>query len=233
MLEFFAEHWYSYLIGLGLAFGISVISMAISIALGTLGALGRRSKSALTRTVAGAYAAVFRGFPPLLTLYLVYFGLPTWAANVDIPALSAFFEPLGNRVFAAVVAFTITSGAYSTEIIRAGIESVPEEQFETAQSIGMTYVLTFRRVIAPQAFRIAFPPLGNEYIAVLKATSLASVIGVVELMRTAQITASLSFEYLTAYCMAGIYYVAFVIVLQAVLHHCERKFPGGSSLPRR
>ena len=232
MFTFFAQQWYPYLVGLGVGFMISVRSMAISIVLGTLGALGRRSGSGVVRAIAGAYVAVFRGIPPLLSLYIVYFGLPTWAADADFPIISAFFEPLGNRIFAAVVAFTLASGAYSTEIIRAGIESVHEEQFEAARSIGMSHALAFRRIIAPQAFRIAFPPLSNEYLAVLKATSLASVIGVVELMRTAQIAASLSFEYLVAYSMAGIYYIVFVITLQTVLDHLERRFPGASSPTR-
>jgi cystine transport system permease protein len=84
--------------------------------------------------------------------------------------------------------------------------------------------LAFRRVIAPQAFRIAFPPLSNEYIALLKATSLASVIGVTELMRTAQMAANLTFQHLLSYSMAGLYYAVFVISLQVALQRTDRLF---------
>lgn len=177
----------------------------------------------------GGYVAVFRALPPLLTLYFVFFGLPIWAAYAEIPLLSTFLESFNNRVAAAIVAFALTSSAFSTEIIRSGIESVPREQWDAAKSIGMPYGLALRRVIAPQAFRIAFPPLGSEYIYVLKGTSLASIIGVVELMRNAQIAAGATFQNLFAYSMAGAYYVGFVVVLQILLGHLEQRFPGSGA----
>lgn len=226
MIEFLARYWDSYLLGLVLAVGISLGSMCISVVIGTIGALGRRSSVPVLRAIASSYVATFRALPPLLTLYLVYFGLPTWAANADLPILSALIEPLNNRILAAVIAFALTSGAYSTEIIRSGLASVAEEHVEAAKSIGMSYAQAFRRVIAPQAFRIAFPPLGSEYIYVLKGTSLASVIGVVELLRTAQLAAGATYQNLLAYSMAGAYYIAFVVVLQLTLGYAEQKFPG-------
>jgi ABC-type amino acid transport system permease subunit len=175
------------------------------------------------RTTAAAYVAAFRGLPPLLILYLVYFGLPTWAAELNIPLLTDLFRPLDNRIIAAIVGFTLASGAYSTEIIRAGIASVKATQIEAARSIGMTYALAFRRVIAPQAFRTAFPPLSNEYITVLKSTSLASVIGVAELMRAAQMAGNITFKYIASYSIAGCLYVAFVLVLQSAFHQFEKR----------
>jgi His/Glu/Gln/Arg/opine family amino acid ABC transporter permease subunit len=229
MLEFISRYWDAYLIGLVLSIAISIGSVAISISLGLLLALGRQSRWGFIRGVAGIYVAVFRALPPLLTLYFVFFALPTWAAHAQIPVLSTILDSLNNRVLAAVVAFAITSAAFATEIIRSAIQSVPAQQLEAARSIGMPYGMAFRRIIAPQAFRIAFPPLGNEYIYVLKGTSLAAVIGVVELMRTAQIAAGATFQNLTAYAMAGAYYVAFVILLQTVLARIERRLPGSGS----
>ena len=224
MIRFIAEQWNAYLAGFGTAIFISAISMVGSVTIGTLGAIGRLSERRSLRAIASAYIAIFRGLPPLLTLYLVYFGLPTWAASAGIDLLTQLLEPLSNRIFAAVFAFTLVSGAYSTEIMRAAIQSVHEEQTQAAKSIGMSYSLAFRRVIAPQAFRIAFPPLSNEYIALLKATSLASVIGVTELMRTAQMAANLTFQPMLAYSMAGIYYALFVIGLQLALRRTDRLF---------
>jgi His/Glu/Gln/Arg/opine family amino acid ABC transporter permease subunit len=231
MLRFAEDYWYLYLAGLGTALIISAVSIVLAILIGTFGALGRTASSLSVRFIAGSYVAGFRSFPPLLTLYLIYFGLPSWAENAHLPMLSALVEPLGNRILAAVIAFTLTSGAYATEIIRAGIAAVPEEQWEAARSIGMSQSRAFRRIVAPQAFRIAFAPLGNEYLALLKATSLASVIGVVELMRTAQIAAGITFQHLIAYSMAGTYYVVFVVIMQLALQNLERRLPGGSARP--
>jgi His/Glu/Gln/Arg/opine family amino acid ABC transporter permease subunit len=234
MLDFISRYWFAYLLGLLVAIGISAAAMALSIVIGTFGARARDSRSRTIRALVGAYVAAFRAVPPLLTLYLVYFGLPTWAAQADVPLLSEFLEPLNNRILAAVLAFALTSGAFTTEIIRSGIKSVDNDQIEAARSIGMSSALLFRRVVAPQAFRIAFPPLGSEFIYVLKGTSLASVIGVVELMRTAQLAAGATFQSLTAYAMAGAYYLAFVIMLQVTLGKLEFRFPGqrrGSPAP--
>src|SRR5438132_11258052 len=125
--------------------------MGMSIVTGTITALGRRGSSTTIRTVAGAYVAVFRALPPLLMLYFVYFGLPVWAQHTGMPFVADLFEPLNNRIIAAIVSIALTSGAYSTEIIRAGIEAIPEEQVEAAKSIGMSVRLTFVRVVAPQA----------------------------------------------------------------------------------
>jgi His/Glu/Gln/Arg/opine family amino acid ABC transporter permease subunit len=223
LLRMMHEYSGAYLAGFTLAVAISAIVIVFSIVIGTFTALGRTSRSKTLRGLSAAYVAVFRGIPPLLTLYLVYFGLPSWAASADVPLFSQLLQPLDNRIVAACFALALTSGAYSTEIIRAGIASVKTDQTDAALSIGMTYGLAFRRIVAPQAFRTAFPPLSNEYITVLKATSLASVIGVAELMRAAQLAANLTFQYPVAYSLAGIYYVSFVVLLQVTFHRVERK----------
>jgi His/Glu/Gln/Arg/opine family amino acid ABC transporter permease subunit len=225
--DFVSQYWSSYLAGLGIGLLISVISMAVSVVLGTLGALGRESSSRTRRFIASAYVAVFRGVPPLLLLYLVYFGLPTIAQDADIPVLNQLLGTLNNRIVAAVAAFALSSGAYSTEIIRAAIAAIGSDQLEAARSLGMSNRLAFWRIILPQAARVAFPPLGNEFITVIKGTSLASVIGVVELMREAQQAAGATFQNLLAYSLAGLYYVLLVIVLQITLSRVERRLKPG------
>jgi His/Glu/Gln/Arg/opine family amino acid ABC transporter permease subunit len=225
MQEFISRYWDSYLIGLGVSAGITAATMSISIVFGLFLALARRSTFSPARMVAGSYVAVFRALPPLLVLYLVYFGLPTWAAKAQLFVLSPLVESLNNRILAAIVALALTSAAFSAEIIRSGIESVHENQLEAARSIGMTYRLTFIRVIIPQAARAALPPLGSEFIYVLKGTSLAAVIGVVELLRTAQIAAGATFYNLLAYSLAGAFYIAFVVMLQILLGRWENRFP--------
>ena len=147
-----------------------------------------------------------------------------WAQQLGIRPLVAFLAPLNNRILAAVVAFGFNSGAYSTEIIRSAIAAIPPEQMEAAQSLGMSYWLAMRRIIIPQSARVAFPPLGNEFIAVIKGTSLASVIGVTELMRHAQLVAAATFQNLAAYTLAAVFYVVLVIILQSGVSLIERRF---------
>jgi len=215
-----------YLGGLVVGLEIAIYGMAISVVLGVFGAIARRSTNVVIRGIASVYVAVFRAIPPLVLLYIVYFGLPSWAADSGVTWAQNLFEPLNNRIFAAVIALGVNSGAYSTEIIRAAINAVGEEQMEAARSIGMSYAMAMRRTILPQAARIAFPPLGNEFITDLKGTSLASVIGVVELMRQAQMAAASTFENLLAYSLAGVYYVIVVAILQILLSRIETWFPG-------
>lgn len=220
MLEFFLTYWDEYLVGLGVGLCISVISMFFAVILGTFGALGRASTTRW-RWLASGYVAVFRGAPPLLLLYLVYFGIPMYARQSGNELLISLCEPLSNRIIAAVVAFSLSSGAYATEFIRAAIGAVGNEQIEAGRSIGFSQRQIFFRIIAPQAGKVAFPALTNEFISCLKGTSLASVIGVVELLRSAQVAASATFQNLTAYTLAGVYYILLVLVLQWVLKRAE------------
>jgi His/Glu/Gln/Arg/opine family amino acid ABC transporter permease subunit len=220
-----------YAIGALVGIGLTVAAMIGSVAIGLVAALGRVSKYAVPRALTGAYVAVFRGVPPLVLLYIVYFGLPAWAQQLRIEPLITLLVPLNNRLFAATVAFAINSGAYTTEIIRASILSISADQMEAGRSIGMSYMLCMRRIILPQAMRVAFPSLGNEFITVLKGTSLASVIGVTELMRSAQLAAAATFQNLAAYSLAAVFYVALVIVLQAIVTLVERTLGRGRRAP--
>ncbi len=221
MLQFARDYLPLYFQGTLVAIAVTALSMLLSVAIGLAAALGRLSGSRAARSIVSAYVAFFRGIPPLVLLYVVYFGLPSWAEQMGIRPLAAFLAPLNNRVLSAVIAFGVNSGAYSTEIIRSAIASIPHEQMEAAQSLGMSYWLAMRRIIVPQSARVAFPPLGNEFIAVLKGTSLASVIGVTELMRDAQLVAAATFQNLMAYSLAGVYYVVLVIMLQGAVGWIE------------
>ncbi len=224
MLQFARDYLPFYTIGAVVGMGLTLTSMLGSVAIGLVGALGRVSERPAVRTLASGYVAIFRGVPPLVLLYVVYFGLPSWAHDLGIRFLMDLLSPLNNRILAAVVAFALNSGAYSTEIIRASIQSIPPEQTEAARSLGMSYWLTMRRVIIPQSLRVAFAPLGNEFITVLKGTSLASVIGVTELMRDAQLAAAATFQNLVAYSLAAIFYVVMVIILQQMVSMVEKRF---------
>ncbi|WP_181168021.1 amino acid ABC transporter permease [Mesorhizobium sp. B2-4-19] len=229
MVEFAATYSSLYLKGLMIGLGLTVAAMAGAFLIGLFVALARVSQRRWLRMLGGAYVALFRGIPPLVLLYLVYFGLPAWAAQIGNSFLITLLGPLDNRLLAATLAFSINAGAYTTEIIRASIQALPADQMEAARSVGMTYGLAMRRIVLPQSLRIAFPPLCNEFIVILKGTSLASVIGVTELMRSAQMTAAATFLNLQAYMLAAVFYVAAVILLQALSSLIEVKILDGGA----
>ena len=190
---------------------LSVISVLIGISIGVFIALGRISPNSVLRKICGAYIFVFRGTPLLMQLFFVWYALP-----LAIPALA-----IQNRFLAAVIAFSLNSAAYQAEIIRAAIQSIDSGQMEAARSLGMTYGQAMRLVIIPQSIRRLIPPVGNEFIMVLKDTSLVSTIALVDLMkRTSQIqsSASTAIVYLPAACL----YLLFTAVFTYIFHRLEK-----------
>lgn len=168
-------------------------SFVLGSGIGLLIALARLSEQRALRWLAFAYVSVFRGTPLLVQLLLIYFGLPQIGIQL---------EPFP----AAVVALTLFSAAYLSENFRAGILGVDIGQWEAATSLGMGYWLTLRRVVLPQGFRIALPSIGSRLIALMKDTSLASVITVVELTRIADEVGASTFRYVEAFMMVGLVY---------------------------
>ncbi len=150
--------------------------------------------------LAKIYISVIRGMPMLVQISIVFYGLP---------AIGIFIDPIP----AAIIGFSLNIGAYASETIRAAILSVPKGQWEAGYSVGMTYLQTFRRIIAPQAFRVSVPPLSNTFISLFKDTSLASVVTVTELFRVAQQVANSAYDFLPVYILAGLVYWCFCWVL--------------------
>ena len=146
------------------------------------------------------YISAIRGTPLLIQLCVVFYGLP---------AMGIFIDPLP----AGIIGFSLNVGAYGSETVRAAILSVPKGQWEAGASIGMGYLQTFRRIIAPQALRVAVPPLSNSFIGLFKETSLASFVTVTELFRVAQQYANLSYDFLPVYIEVGLVYWLFCWVL--------------------
>ncbi|MDO4434269.1 MAG: amino acid ABC transporter permease [Alysiella sp.] len=191
----------SFLCGMTIAVGVALIRIS-------------PSQSPLTKILKGlvhAYVSMIRGTPLLVQISIVFYGLP---------ALNIFIDPIP----AAIIGFSLNVGAYGSETIRAAILSVPKGQWEAGFSIGMPYMQTFRRIIAPQAFRVAVPPLSNDFIGLFKNTSLASVVTVTEMFRVAQQYANLFYDFLPIYIEAGIIYWCFCAVLFAIQARLERHF---------
>lgn len=151
---------------------LSTIAVVVGTLVGAIVAVLRTLNVGILNVVLRAYVELFRGTPLLMQLFFVYFGLPMLGVNVD-------------KFWAAFSAISLYTGAYVAEVFRAGVEAVPRGQVEASTALGLTFVQRLTYVIAPQALRIALPPLVGVYVSVIKDTSLATVIGYNELMRRA------------------------------------------------
>ncbi|MFI9557598.1 amino acid ABC transporter permease [Nonomuraea endophytica] len=179
--------------GLVITLLLGVVSFVLGSVLGGLVTLARISDSALLRGAATAYVSVFRGTPLLIQIMIVYYGLPQ--VGLQIPPIPS-----------AIIAFTLFSAAYLSENFRAGVLGVDRGQWEAAASMAMPYWKTLRRIIFPQAIRIATPAVGGRFIALMKDTSLASAVTVVELTRVAEGIGTSTFRYMDALLIVGLLY---------------------------
>lgn len=179
---------------------LAFASMAIGLVIAVVIALMRLSGQAWLAGAARVYTSVIRGTPLLVQLFVVFYGLPSIGIKLD-PWPSA------------IIAFSLNVGGYAAEVIRAAILSVPKGQWEAAHTIGMSRGLALRRIILPQAARVSVPPLSNTFISLVKDTSLASVILVVELFRQAQQIATVSNQFLLIYLEAALVYWVICLIL--------------------
>ncbi|MDH6232900.1 cystine transport system permease protein [Mesorhizobium soli] len=189
---------------------LTLLSFVFGLTVGLITALVRLFGPAPLAAIARFYVWIIRGTPLLVQLFLIFYGLP----NVGI-VLDAF--P------AALIGFTLNVGAYSSEIVRAAIGSVPKGQWEAAYSIGMSWSQAMRRTILPQAARVAVPPLSNTFISLVKDTSLAAAITVPELFQAAQRIVATTYEPLILYIQAAIIYLGLSSILSALQVRLERR----------
>lgn len=189
---------------------LTIISFILGMVLAVAAALARLSSFRVLDWIARAYISVIRGTPLIVQLFIVFFGLP--AIGID-------FDPYP----AAIVALSLNVGGYAAEVVRAAIMSVPRGQYEAATVIGMDYAQSMRRVVLPQAARIAVPPLGNTLLSLIKDTALTSLILVPELFREAQVTAAATTEFLPLYVMAALYFWVVCYLVSVAQGPLERR----------
>jgi His/Glu/Gln/Arg/opine family amino acid ABC transporter permease subunit len=189
---------------------LTIISFIVGLVIALGVALARLSKNALVSNIARFYISIIRGTPLLVQLFIIFYALPEFGVRL---------EPFP----AAAIAFSLNVGGYAAEIIRSAIQSVPKGQWEAAETIGFNYVGALRRIILPQATRVAVPPLSNTLISLVKDTSLASTILVTELLRTAQVAAAKSFEFFALYGTAAVYYWVICLALSFGQSRLERR----------
>lgn len=178
--------------------------------IGLVVALAKIVKNPILNFLASIYTWIFRGIPLLVQLFIIYYALPS--VGIEFTAYQA-----------AVLGLSICGGAYIAEIIRAGIQSIDRGQMEAAYSLGMSWSQGMFKIIIPQAYRRLIPPLGNEFITLLKDTSLVAVISMVELLRTATIQASSSFKVFEMYITAGVIYLLLTTFFTILVGRLESK----------
>jgi polar amino acid transport system permease protein len=225
--------------GLVLTLELTAAAMAIGIALGVLLAVMRLSPNPLVTGASWLYIWLFRGTPVLVQILLWYNIAALYPHfSLGIPFGPTFTQFTASSVItpfvAGMLALGLNEGAYMAEIVRAGIISVPEGQTLAAQSLGMTRLMTLRRIVLPQAMRVIVPPTGNETISMLKTTSLVSVIAVAELTYSAQLIYSVNYRTIQLLIVASIWYLIVTTLLTIGQFYVERHFGRGASkeLPR-
>ncbi|XUM19523.1 amino acid ABC transporter permease [Bradyrhizobium oligotrophicum S58] len=206
---------------------MAVAAMALGIALGVVVAIMRLSPNPVLRSVAAGYTWLFRGTPLILQL-LLWFNLALVFPTIGIPGLwSARAVDVMTPFLAALLGLGINQGAYTSEVMRAGLLSVDIGQYEAAQAIGMGRLQALRRIILPQAMRVVIPPLGNEFIGLVKATSLASVIQYPEVLHSAENIYYANSRVIELLIVAGLWYLLVVSILTPLQMLLEHRFARG------
>ncbi len=204
-------HYFPFLVqGAVLTLKISLISLLFGFIIGLIAALLKLSNNIVVRSLGAFYVWIIRSTPLLVQLFLIYFGLPQ--IGVDL-----------GPFMSGVLALAINTGAYNAETIRGGIIAVPAGQMEAARSLGMPSALAMRRIILPQAIRLAIPALGNNFVILVKDTSLVSTITLVELTLTAQRLIGSTYKPFEMYLMAAVLYAVLTTATSFLLGRLEKK----------
>jgi polar amino acid transport system permease protein len=220
--------------GVRLTLELTVMSMAIGVTLGIVLAVMRTSKGRLLQTVSAGYLWFFRG-TPLLVQLIFWFNLGALLPELSlgIPFGPSFASWETNSVIsplmAALLGLGLNEAAYMAEVVRAGLLSVDEGQSEAAQALGMRPGLTLRRIVLPQAMRVIIPPTGSRTIQMLKTSSLVSVLALPELLHSAQVVYSRTFQTIPLLVVASIWYLLFTSVLSAIQRRIEAHYARGAS----
>ena len=188
---------------------LTLLSFSLGLVIAIITAVARLSNIKILKFIFATYVWIFRGTPLLVQLFIVFYGLPSIGVTLDTWG-------------AATIAFSLNVGAYASESVRAAILSVPKGQWEAATSLGMTHYQILKRIIAPQAVRISLPPLSNTFIGLVKDTSLAASITMVDMFMVAQRIAARTFEPLILYILAALIYLVVCTLLTYLQSRLEK-----------
>jgi len=210
--------------GLAITVELTVISFVFIIIVGLIGGLGRIAKNRVIYIIATLYVEIIRGIPLLVQLIWWYFAAPviiqSFGKLIHFDALATYRS---NPIFLAVVGLVICYGAYMAEIFRAGIQSIPKGQMEASRSLGMSYMQSMYHVVLPQALRVVLPPVGNEFIMLLKDTSLVSVVAVADLTRRGREFMASHFNPLEVWTLIALLYLILTLISARAISWLEKR----------
>ena len=213
--------------GAGLSLAMAVLSLLIGLVLGTLGASAKISKNRILRCIGNVYVEIIRGTPMLLQILILFAVVPLIYMEITGERLVIMWfiimKSCKNGVLVAVLSFGINSGAYVTELIRSGINGVDKGQWEACETLGLTRGQTMKLVILPQAFKRIVPPLVSEFVTLIKDSSLVSTIGVVELLKSAQVLGGNYADLMSPLIIAGVMYLIMTLSIAYLARHLERR----------
>ena len=190
-------------------FEVTLMSITCALVVGLITGVGRISKVPILNRIATIYVEIIRGIPLLVQIFYIYYAL---GKIIQVP-----------DIFAAVIAMTVCYGAYLGEIFRAGIQSIHKGQMEASIALGLTRGQALRRIILPQTFRVVLPPLGNEFIALLKDSSLVSILAVSDLLRRGREYASKTFDYFEAFTVVALVYLIMTLFFSRLVAMMEER----------
>ncbi|MFM8319561.1 MAG: amino acid ABC transporter permease [Chloroflexota bacterium] len=226
------------IVGIWTSIAVSLVSYAIAIILGLLTALAQISRNVFLKNAAKVYVEAVRGIPMLVLIFFIALvGVPMlvdglnafggWLSGLGAGPIGAVFTNINNNAIPmgvrAVIALSVTYGAYLSEIFRAGIQSIPRGQMEAGKALGMSYIQTMRWVILPQAVRNVLPALGNDFVSMVKDSSLVSVLAVRDITQMSRLYAGRTFRFREAYLTLSMVYLTLTVTLSWLLQRLEKR----------
>lgn len=217
MLQIFQVYWSMLIQSLGYTLILTLLALVFAMIIGLIFALCNVSRNKTLNVIGTVYVDAIRGVPLIVLAYFIYFGVPQafrlmGVNNFRLPALQA-----------GTIALAMNCGAYMAEIFRAGIQSIDKGQMEASRSLGLSYGVSMRKVILPQAFRVMIPSIINQFIITLKDTSILSVIGYPELTNMGKTISGNTFKSLQTWAIVGIMYMIVIVTLSKIAKNIERK----------
>lgn len=201
------------LISLGMAF----VALVLGLVFGVLGAIAKRSRFFVFRLLGNLYVEIIRGTPMLLQILIIFSVIPSVYTAITGNVLRI------NVFLIGIIALSINSGAYSTELIRSGINGVDKGQWEACETLGLSQWQTMKLVILPQTFKLIVPPVISEFITLVKDSSLTSCIGAIELLKASQIVGNQFYDYMSAYLLAAIFYLIMTVSISFIGKKIEKR----------
>jgi polar amino acid transport system permease protein len=206
--------------GIGMTLYVSLLAILLGIAIGLIMALARLSKNIILQVISNVYIEVVRGTPLFVQILIFAYGVPYLISSLSGGSVRFNWEPI---VIVGVLACGLNSGAYLAEIIRSGIQAVDKGQVEASRSLGLSGTQTMTNIVLPQAFRIILPAMGNEFVTLIKETSILSYIGIVEITREGMLWAARDFKSFPAYIGVALVYMCLTIPLSRLVAYMEKR----------